>query len=190
MPTHAQGSDVVEEDHTEVAVGGVRWNQQRTHEHIGTPWFVDHRRTESVELATQPQHALRERTGSQVRPAGDHHASRFAAGMGIHDLNAMKVCHWISDLSDVRVLVSWTGRPAARQARHSRPTHTLQQQDSAGTSDDTAPATTPRGAQNPSFSGYRGGHSQSRYRIPLQGTDVSGSASVDGIAGGGPVGWW
>lgn len=93
MTTHAQGPDIVEEDHTEVAVRGMRRHQQRTHEHVGPSRFIDHRRPEWIKPAAQALNTLRQRTRSQIRPTGNNHAGGFAARVGIKNLDALADAH-------------------------------------------------------------------------------------------------
>ena len=85
VPAHPERPDIVKENYPKPTRWVVRRDQQGPDNDIGTPRLVYHRRAEAVMVATKHLQTLRERSGTEVWPAGDHHSGRLAPRMGVDD---------------------------------------------------------------------------------------------------------
>ncbi len=85
VTAHPERPDIIEENDPEAAGRVVRRDEQGTHDDIGTPWLIHHRRTEPVMVATKHLQTLRQGPGTEVRAARNHHPGRLAPRMGVDD---------------------------------------------------------------------------------------------------------
>src|SRR5437867_4941598 len=86
VATHAEITNIVEEDNARGARVIVRFANQRADEHFGAAWFVDDGGAKIVVLLAEDPEPVGQAAGTEVRPSTDDDARRFAGGVGIDDL--------------------------------------------------------------------------------------------------------
>ena len=83
VTAHADGSDIVEEDHSGRAarIGGLA--QQRSDQDIGSSRLVDDTRSKVIVVRAEALEAFRDAAAAEVRAPFDHHARGLAGGMRV-----------------------------------------------------------------------------------------------------------
>ena len=87
MSAHSQVTYIVEEENASGAAGVHRIAEQRTHQHIRTPWLVDHRGPEIVVFRGKPPQPIGHRIVAQRWPSTDDYARRLPGCVRIDNLN-------------------------------------------------------------------------------------------------------
>ena len=87
MSAHSQVTDIVEEENASGTAGVHRIAEQRTDQHIRTPWFVDHRGTEIVMFRGKPMQPIGHRIVAQRWPSTYDYARRLPGCVRIDNLN-------------------------------------------------------------------------------------------------------
>ena len=88
VAAHLERPDVVEEEDARDARLVRRLHEQRADNHIRPARFIHDGGTKTIMLFAEDLQLLRHRAATKVRPPTDNDASRFAARVGIDDLDA------------------------------------------------------------------------------------------------------
>src|SRR5205807_4527661 len=118
VPAHAQVPDVIEEDDAGRAGRVRRRAEQGGDEDVRAARLVDDGAAEGNVPGPQQVEPGGERPGPQVRPAVDHDAGRFAAGVRVHNANPPGRAHLVTLSRPGRVAMPrrMTARTASRSA--------------------------------------------------------------------------
>ena len=87
VTAHSQEPHIVEEEDAAEGVRPGRRKEEGSNEDIRTPWFIDDGRAVVIEVLPELGKPLDTGSGTQRRSPGKDQAGRFAAGVGINDLN-------------------------------------------------------------------------------------------------------
>jgi hypothetical protein len=83
---HAEGGNVVEKNRAAAAIRFVRLADQRADHRIVATRLVANRRAQPIMFLAQAPRPSRERSATEIRPAGDDDPGRFAFGVGFDDV--------------------------------------------------------------------------------------------------------